>query len=88
MQVFDHNRVITCQQFHRVLPVIREVVGLSFFNDLRDFDLDLVVLKANDLEILAGVGLDINEVAIARVLLLDPVLDLCEELVGDGKARD
>ncbi len=76
-KVLYHNLVITCQQFHRVLPEIREVVGLSFVNDLRDFKLDLVVLEPNDLQVLVGLGFDINYVAIAGVLLLDLVLDLC-----------
>ncbi len=82
-KVLDHNLVIACQQFHRVLPEIREVVGLSFVHDLRDFDLDLVVLESNDLEVFVGVRLNINEVAIARVLLLNRVLDLSKELIAD-----
>lgn len=87
-KVLDHNLVIACQQFHRVLPEIREVVGLSFVHDLRDLDLDLVVLEPNDLEVLVGVGLDINYVAIARVLLLNRGLDLSKELVGDDLTCD
>jgi hypothetical protein len=42
-KVLDHNLLITGQQFHRVLPEIREVVGLSFIDDLRNLDLDLIV---------------------------------------------
>lgn len=64
-KVLDHNLLITGQQLHRVLPEIREVVALKFVNDLRYLNLDLVVLEADDLEILVGLGLDINEVAIA-----------------------
>ena len=83
-KVLDHNLLITGQQFYRVLPEIRKVVGLSFIDDLRNLDLDLVVLEADDLEVLVGLSLDVNEVAIARVLLLDLVLDLCKELFVDS----
>ena len=58
-KVLDHNLLITGQQFHRVLPKIREVVGLRLVDDLRYLDLDLVVLEADDLEILVGLCLDI-----------------------------
>ena len=42
------------------------------------------MLEADDLEVLVGLSLDVNEVAIARVLLLDLVLNLCKELVVDS----
>ena len=74
---------MACQQFHSVLPKIREVVVLSLVDDIRYFDLDLVVLEADDLEVLVGFCLDINKVALARVILLDQVLDLCKEFVRD-----
>ena len=83
-KVLDHNNIIACQQFHRVLPKIREVVGPSFADDLRDFDPDLVVPDPNDLE--RGIvwpGLYIKEVGIGRELLLNIVLDLRKELVGN-----
>ena len=87
-KILDHDLFIACQQFNRVLPKIREVVGLSLVDDLRYLNLDFVVLEADYLEILVRLSLDINEVAIARVLLLDLVLDLCKELVGDGLPTD
>jgi hypothetical protein len=81
--VLDHYLVVACQQFHRVLPIIREVVGLSFVDYLRYLYLDFVVLEPNNLEVIVRLGLNIDDVAISRVLLLDLVLDLCKELVGD-----
>jgi hypothetical protein len=78
MNVLDHNLVIAGQQFHRVLPKIREVVALKFVDDLRNLNLDLVVLEADDLEILIGLCLDVKDVSISRVLLLDLVLDIIE----------
>jgi len=83
IDVLDHNLVITGQQLHRVLPKIWEVVGLKFVDDLRNLNLDLVVLEADDLEILIGLDLDIKYFAISRVLLLDLVLDIIQQLVGD-----
>ena len=78
MNVLDHNLVITGQQLHRILPKIWKVVALKFVDDLRNLNLDLIMLEADDLEILVGLGLDIKDVAIARVLLLDLVLDIIE----------
>jgi hypothetical protein len=76
MNVLDHDLVITGHQLHRVLPKIREVVALKFVDDLRNLNLDLVVLESDDLEILVGLCLDIQDFAIARVLLPDLVLDI------------
>jgi hypothetical protein len=78
MNVLDHNLVITGQQLHRVLPKIREVVALKFVDDLRNLNLYLIMLETDDLEILIGLGLDIKDFSIARVLLPDLVLDIIE----------
>jgi len=83
MNVLNHNLVIAGQQFHRFLPKIREVVALKFVDDLRNLNLDLVVLEADDLEILVGLCLDIKDVSISRVLLLDLVLDITQQLIGN-----
>jgi hypothetical protein len=87
-KILDHDPFIACQQFNRVLPKIREVVCLSLVDDLRNLNLDLVVLEADDLEVLARLSRDINEVAIAKVLLLNLILDLCKELIADGLPTD
>ena len=68
-KVLDHDLFISCQQLHRVLPEIREVVGLSLIYYLLDFNLYLVVLEPNDLEVLVRLGLNVNDVAIASVVL-------------------
>ena len=68
-KVLDHDLFISCQQLHRVLPEIREVVGLSLIDYLLDFNLYLVVLEPNDLEVLVRLGLNVNDVAIASVVL-------------------
>ena len=68
-KVLDHDLFISCQQLHRVLPEIREVVGLSLIDYLLDFNLYLVVLEPNDLEVLVRLGLDVNDVAIASEVL-------------------
>jgi hypothetical protein len=78
MNVLDRNLVITGQQLHRILPKIREVVALKFVDDLRNLNLDLIMLEADDLEILVGLCLDIKDFSIARVFLLDLVLDIIE----------
>ena len=62
-QVLDHDQIIAPQKFHSVLPKIWEVEGLSFFDDLRYFDSDLVVLVPDNLEGIVWLCLDINDVA-------------------------
>jgi len=76
--VLNHDLVIlSCQQLHLVLPIIRQVVGLGSVDNLLNFDLNLLVPESHDLYVIVSFKLQIDVVTIAGVLILDLALYLC-----------
>ena len=70
MNVLQEALLVTDKKVDDALPCIREIVALSFIDNLRGFNLDFIALEARNLDVLLVVESHFNNLPGLAILLL------------------